>query len=103
MVQGIAFTEDNKLILTQSYTYLINSKMKVYKNVSYSNKITINNNEIPYHKLTRDDMEDNIVLPPMAEGIFYKDKSIYVLFESASTKYSLADPKIKKLIKYDIN
>ena len=103
MVQGIAFTNDGKMILTQSYTYLINSKMKVYNNISYNDTIKIKDNEIPYHKLTRNDMNDNIVLPPMAEGLFYKDKSAYILFESASTKYSLADPKLKKLIKYNIN
>ena len=38
----------------------------------------------------------------MAEGIFYKDNELYILFESSSDKYSLADPKIDKILKYKI-
>ena len=43
-----------------------------------------------------------IKIPPMAEGMFYKDGYIYILFESSTENYSMADPKIDTVIKYKI-
>ena len=39
----------------------------------------------------------------MIEGIFYKDDYLYMLFESSSDGYSLALPKIKKILKLKID
>ena len=90
MVQSLTFDKDNNFIFTRSYTNLINSDLVIYKSNS-RNKFD-NSNKIY-----------NIKIPPMAEGLFYKDGYLYVLFENSSNKYFYAYPKISKIITLDIN
>ena len=78
---------------TQSFTYLVNSNLKVYKNILKEKGTKFSKKNKLYTKK----------LPPMAEGTFYKDGYLYILFESSADKYSLADPKIDKIIKYKIS
>lgn len=86
MVQGIAINEKNEFIFTRSFTNLVNSKLSIYSD------------------MTKQDYKEikTINLPPMAEGIFYKDKELYILFENSSDKYFFAFPKIKKIIKISV-
>ena len=92
MVQGITI-KDNNIIISQSYTYLVNSKIRIYK-------YDINNtNE---YKLDSNNLIKTITIPPMAEGIFYKDNKVYVLFESSAKKYTGAYPRIGKIMEFDI-
>ena len=86
MVQGMAITENNNFIFTRSYTNLINSKLTIYKDMTAENHVILK----------------EISLPPMAEGIFYKDNEIYILFENNSDKYFFAYPKVKKIIKISV-
>ncbi len=104
MVQGMVITEDNKFVFTTSFTYLINSNLSIYENPLNSTPDTynLNGNEIAYYKFDKNNLIKKIKLPPMAEGMFYKDSNLYILFESSSDKYSLALPKINKIIKFDI-
>ena len=100
MVQGMEIVGD-KFIFSQSYTYLISSTLSVYKNPlnsSYS-YYNLNGKDIPYYTL---ELDSKYKLPPMIEGIFYKD-DLYMLFESSSDSYSLALPKIKKILKMKID
>jgi len=103
MVQGLAINDNHEYIVTQSYTYLVNSKMRKYKLVDKDETININNREIKYYKFNDSSLVSKKTLPPMAEGLFYKDSYLYILFESNSKKYSLAFPKINKLIKVYAN
>ena len=75
---------------TESFTYLINSNLQVYKNILKKKNAKFDKSNLKYTKK----------LPPMAEGIFYKDDSLYILFESSANKYSLAIPKVDRIIKY---
>lgn len=86
MVQGMAITGENNFIFTRSYTNLINSKLTIYKDMTKENHVIIKEQS----------------LPPMAEGIFYKDKELYILFENNSDKYFFAYPKVKKIIKISV-
>lgn len=101
MVQGLVITDDNKFIVTRSFTYLINSDLSIYSNV-YDNedKYLFNNKEVPYYKLDKSNKEKSIKLPPMAEELFEKDNKLYILFESSSDTYSKAYPKINKIIEF---
>ena len=85
MVQGMSITDENQFIFTRSYTNLINSELTIYSDMTKENK-----------KIK------SIKLPPMAEGIFYKDNELYILFENSSDKYFFAYPKIKKIIKISV-
>ena len=91
MVQGMSILPDGSFAFTESFTYLINSNLSIYKN------ILDNGNKFDNSNLIK-----TIKIPPMAEGMFYKDGYLYILFESSSDKYSLADPKIDKILKYKI-
>ena len=91
MVQGMTILPDGSFAFTESFTYLINSNLSIYKN------ILDNGNKFDNSNLIK-----TIKIPPMAEGMFYKDGYLYILFESSSDKYSLADPKIDKILKYKI-
>lgn len=104
MIQGMAITEDNKFIFTDSYTNLINSKLTIYDNVleDKADIYTINGKEIPYYKLDKNNLLTTYKIPPMAEGLFLKDNNLYILFESASDTYWMALPKIPKILKYNL-
>lgn len=91
MVQGMSILPDGSFAFTESFTYLINSNLSIYEN------ILDNGNKFDNSNLIK-----TIKIPPMAEGMFYKDGYLYILFESSSDKYSLADPKIDKILKYKI-
>jgi len=86
MVQGMTITQENNFIFTRSYTNLINSNIIIYNDMTKEN----------YQKIK------TIKIPPMAEGIFYKDNNLYILFENSSDKYFFAYPKIKKIIKISV-
>lgn len=102
MVQGMTITKDNKFVFTKSFTYLIKSELTTYKNI-FKEKTTdtykFKNKEIPYYHFTKKNLIKNEKLPPMAEGLFYKDNSLYILFESNSSHYPLALPKVTKVLK----
>ena len=90
MVQGMSIFPNGDVAFTESFTYLINSKLEVYKNILKEKNAKFDNSNLKYTKK----------IPPMAEGMFYKDGYLYILFESSADKYSLAYPKIKNIIKY---
>lgn len=100
MVQGMTIVND-KFIFSQSYSYLINSTVSVYNNPMNREASTYNlkDKEVPYYEFKNSDLDKKYKLPPMIEGIFYKDKELYMLFESSSSKYTFAIPKIKKILK----
>ena len=99
MVQGMEIVGD-KYIFSQSFTYLINSSLSIYNKPISNGYYTLNGKDIPYYKL---ELDSKYKLPPMVEGIFYKDNYLYMLFESGSDGYSLALPKIKKVLKKEID
>ena len=83
--------------------YLINSKLQVYTNPlnARPSKYKINDKEVPYYEFGKTNLRKTIKIPPMAEGMFYKDRSLYILFESNSDKYKFAFPKVENIIKFD--
>ena len=101
MIQGMIITDKNEFIFTRSFTYLIRSSLTTYKNVLMKNSDTynLNGNKIPYYHFTEKDIISEEKIPTMAEGIFYKDNSIYILFESSSNHYTFAYPKVNKVLK----
>lgn len=105
MVQGMTITSDNKFIFTSSFTYLIKSNLSVYDNILNEEPETYNLNgtNIPYYKFSKNNLIQNIKLPPMAEGLFNINDELYILFESSSNSYWGAFPKINKVIKFNIN
>lgn len=101
MVQGLTFDDKGDFIFTTSFTNLIASKLLIYDNI-LNDKTTstylFNGRDVPYYEFTNKHMIKKYELPPMAEGLFYKDKSCYILFENSSDTYWYALPKMKMII-----
>lgn len=83
MVQGMEIVDD-EFIFTRSYSPWIESELVTYKLKDKKLKKT-----------------KEVKLPPMAEGLFYKDNNFYILYESNSYKYWMAVPKVKNLVKLE--
>ena len=73
-VQGIAFDEQDRVYLSTSYGRSNSSYLKIYQNVDAMDTKP----RAP---------ELKVEMPPCSEEINYADGNIYVLFESASSKY----------------
>ena len=102
MVQGMVITPDNKFVFTTSFTPFIKSNLSFYSNVleEKPESYNLNGKEVPYYKFRKDNLEKNIKLPPMAEGMFNINNDLYILFENSSNTYFYAFPKLRKVIKY---
>jgi len=94
MVQGMSIVDD-KILFTESYTYLINSNLEVYENIL--------NKDGDNLKFDKSNKLKTIKLPPMAEGFFVKNGRIYILFESSADSYFPAKPKLNNIISIDVN
>lgn len=101
MVQGLAITDNNEFVFTRSFTYLIKSDLVIYNNLKKETnaKYNINGYSVPYYKPSKSDLIKRKKLPPMAEGLFYLNNHLYILFENSSDKYNFALPKMNKVIK----
>ena len=73
-VQGIAFAENGEVYLSTSYGRRKSSYIKKYDSI-YSLINHVNN------------YSECIELPPCSEGIAYEENRLFVVFESAGTKY----------------
>ncbi len=104
MVQGMTITSDNKFVFTSSFTYLIKSGLSIYNNVLEDEHeyYSLNGQDIPYYHFNESNLDKKIKLPPMAEGLFRINDDLYILFESSSNSYSMAYPRLNKIIKFNI-
>lgn len=105
MVQGMSITDDNEFLFTASFTNLINSTLYKYKDIreDADEKIEINGSAIDYSTFTKEDIISTTKLPPMAEGMFYYKDDVYITFENTAKKYFFAFPKVRKVLKLNIN
>lgn len=86
-IQGMTFGDDNKIILSRSWG-LTDSNIYVYdEDDAKTGTMIIDGQAVPVTYLDSGCMTDNIVAPPMAEEIVYKDGKIYILTEAACMKY----------------
>jgi hypothetical protein len=90
-VQGMCITQTDKIVLSISYGRKNDSYLYVYENIvnqSSDAVIDINGNNINVLFLDTDHIVKIIKAPPMTEGLMdYMDK-VYILFESAASKYA---------------
>ena len=86
-IQGMCFAR-NKIYLTTSWGLGLSS-VYVYnrKDLVQSGTKEVSGHLVPLYNLTMENMEDNWILPPMAEEIEFVDGRFYVSNESASDKY----------------
>ncbi|MBE6576794.1 MAG: hypothetical protein E7653_01485 [Ruminococcaceae bacterium] len=88
-VQGMTFTDDQRIILATSYG-LSKSHLLIYdidKIYTSGTTLEVNGVNVPVMYLDSDCLAEDIIAPPMAEEIIYEDGTIYIMNESASNKY----------------
>ena len=88
-VQGMTFTDDGRIILSTSYG-LSKSHLYVYEldEATIDAKgFNVNGTIVPLIYLDSDCLLRDVIAPPMAEEIIYKDGIVYIMNESASMKY----------------
>lgn len=89
-VQGTAFTADGRIYLSCSYGRRNMSVLSIYKYpLAYNaNKyVNIDGRTIPAWFLNNDYLIKTVSAPPMSEGAVFRDGKVYVIFESAASKY----------------
>lgn len=88
LVQGMTFTE-NEIVLSTSYG-LAASHLYFYdkdKSSIVAGQLTLNGENVPLYYLDGACLKRTVTAPPMSEEIVYKDGRIYIMTESASSKY----------------
>lgn len=86
-VQGIGFAEDGQIVLSTSYGFA-HSNLWFYEfDETRQNVLTLQDAQVPLYFLDSANLTHSVQMPPMSEEIVCRDGQVYVLFESASTKY----------------
>lgn len=88
IVQGFCVTTSGKYVLSTS-AGLSNSHFYIYdcSNVTTSDYITYDGNDIPLYYLDSTTLVDTVVLPHMSEDLDYHDGMVCVGFEAGAIKY----------------
>lgn len=92
-IQGINFTNDGKVITSTSYS-IPDSHIIVYKDVftsDYLTQMTVDGNVLPVYVLKNENLLRDVSAPAMSEEIVVKNDRIYILYESACSKYKLVN------------
>lgn len=86
LVQGMTFT-DNEIVLSTSYG-LASSHLYFYDKSGISaGQLTLNGKNVPLYYLDGACLKRTVTAPPMGEEIVYLNDRIYIMTESASSKY----------------
>ena len=89
LVQGMALTDDGRIILSTSYGFA-KSHLYVYdlaRAEAESSTFTVNDASVPLYYLDSACLVKTVEAPPMSEEIIYSDGQVYVMTESACMKY----------------
>lgn len=86
-VQGIGVTEAGQIVLSTSYGFH-SSQLWFYDfDDRRQGSLTLMGREVPLYYLDSENLASSVEMPPMSEEVVCKDGKVYVLFESACTKY----------------
>ena len=86
-IQGMTFGDGSTIFLSRSWG-VTDSNIYVYdESIAKTGTMTIGEATVPVTYLDSSCLTDNIVAPPMAEEIVYRNGKIYILTEAACMKY----------------
>ena len=89
-VQGMAFTKTGKIIFSTSFGRKNDSKLYVFNDMltgdSHGTKL-IDGQEVEFYACSSEYFSNEIIAPPMSEGLANAPDRIYLAFESGATKY----------------
>lgn len=86
-VQGFNFVSENQIVLSTSYGF--NSSQLWFYTVDTERRgqLKLLGTEVPLIYLDSANLTHSVDMPPMSEEVICMDGKVYVLFESACTKY----------------
>lgn len=104
-VQGMATTEDGKVIFSTSYGRRNNSKMYVFDNYTEwdSNTVNVFDNDVTIYVAKKKNNVIRFKMPTLMEGLDYYNGKLYIVFESGAQTYSDAKEINKDIWEMDIN
>ena len=95
-IQGVAVSEDGKVVLSQSYGRTNPSAILIYQNPHIRQPdawVQADGLQVPLWFLDSTNGVESMDAPPMAEGCCYVDGFVYVIFESAAYFYRAFMPE----------
>lgn len=92
-IQGMCITDDNRMVLSRAWG-VGDASLLVYDLNKTAQKGTymVDGHEAPLYVLDSNDFLKSVTVPPMAEGIDFKDGKVFLANESASNLYLLGKP-----------
>lgn len=90
-VQGIGFTEDGQIVLSTSYGFASSNLWFYEPDAHRQGSVELMGSQVPLYYLDSANMTHSVEMPPMSEEVVCKDGKVYVLFESACTKYKFGN------------
>lgn len=85
-VQGLTVTDDGKIVLSTSWG-LGSSGLWLYEMDDRVGTAQVDGMRVPLYYLDSENLVETVKLPPMSEEMVYRNGRVYVLTESACTKY----------------
>ena len=105
LVQGMCLTKDGNIVLSSSYS-VPSSNINIYNNVlkgEANQTKEINGKNVPLYILSNDSLINSIKAPSMSEEVVLVGGKVFVLFESACTKYKMVNrTRTKNVISLNI-
>lgn len=86
-VQGVGFTEQGQIVLSTSYGLSSSSLWYYTFDEAQRGTLTIGDAQVPLYYLDSATLTHSVEMPPMSEEVVCRGGKVYVLFESACTKY----------------
>lgn len=86
-VQGIGFTEDGQIVLSTSYGFASSGLWFYEFDEDRHGSVELMGAQVPLYYLDSANLTHCVEMPPMSEEVVCRDGKVYVLFESACTKY----------------
>lgn len=85
-IQGLEVLDDGKIVLSSSYG-LASSYLYLYEVDDRIGTLTAGDLQVPLYYLDSANLVAQVEAPPMSEELVVVDGSVYIMTESASTKY----------------
>lgn len=85
-VQGVTVTDEGRILLSTSYS-VASSTVWMYEMDTRMGSVNVNGKDVPLYYLDSDNLVEQVEVPPMSEELVFLDGRVYVLTESACTKY----------------
>lgn len=85
-VQGLVVTDDGEIVLSTSWG-LSTSVLWRYKPDARQGSVSVDGRDVPLYYLDSENLVDTVKAPPMSEEMVYLDGRVYIMTESACSKY----------------